>query len=257
LAEPNLPERQTRQLERLFPRCLAEHRVRVGRVHREVRRLGNTRLANERLGQPLRVVYVVEAKAPFDAKPLKVRRPVAPFDANDPVVVDVVRNLTTDAAVGTHGVHGLVDLLEIRVTRRRERAGRARLHAFAACDAGRAAHRIVEVEHDLRMAAAEGVADHVVHLLLATRPHAARALDAGIEVDRHRRVREVRSRLTARREAWLFDTKLTLPVGKLRIQFVDALRHVGCEQFEHHLLRMQRAGARRRHLHAGRWRTAA
>ena len=49
------------------------------------------------------------------------------------------------------------------------------------------AHRVVKVEHDLRVVAAQREADHVVDLHLAARAHAPRALDAGIEVDGHRR----------------------------------------------------------------------
>ncbi len=66
------------------------------------------------------------------------------------------------------------------------------MHALAAGDAGGIAHGIVEVEHDLGMLAAVRVADDVVHLLLAAGAQAARALDAGIQVDRDRRVGEIR-----------------------------------------------------------------
>ena len=61
-------------------------------------------------------------------------------------------------------------------------ARRAGLHALAAANAARLPHRVVEVEHDLGLGAAKGIADHVVHLLLATGPHAACALDAGRQV---------------------------------------------------------------------------
>jgi hypothetical protein len=88
-------------------------------------------------------------------------------------------------------VHLLVGLDQARLARRHQRAGRTGLHAFAAGDAGRLAHRIIEVEHDLRMLAAERVADDVVDLLLAAGAHAARALDAGVEVDRDAVVRQI------------------------------------------------------------------
>ena len=109
--------------------------------------------------------------------------------------------------------------------RRRQRAGRAGLHAFAAGDAGRLAHRIVEVEHDLRMPAAIRVADDVVDLLLAAGAHAARALDARVEVDRHRRMREVGGRLRARaRSAACRRRALRCQNVELGVGLVDALR---------------------------------
>ena len=53
------------------------------------------------------------------------------------------------------------------------------------------AHGVVEVEHDRAVRAAQRVADDVVDLLLAAGAHAAVALDAGVEVDRHGRMRQV------------------------------------------------------------------
>ena len=72
-----------------------------------------------------------------------------------------------------------------------QRAGRARLHALAASDAGRGAHIGVEVEHDLRTMAAVGHADDVVVLYLAASAHAQAAVDAGVEVHGDGRVRVV------------------------------------------------------------------
>src|SRR3546814_19262701 len=68
---------------------------------------------------------------------------------------------------------------------RHQRAGRAGLYAFAAGDAGRAAHRVVEVEDDLLAEAAAGHAADVVDLDLAAGAAAAIALTAGVEVARH------------------------------------------------------------------------
>ena len=96
---------------------------------------------------------------------------------------------------GTHRGDGLVHRDQIGVVRRRQRTGGARLHAFAAGDAGGYTHRVGEVEHDLRVRATKRVADHVVDLLFATGAYASRALDAGVEIDRHRRMREIGRRL--------------------------------------------------------------
>jgi hypothetical protein len=71
------------------------------------------------------------------------------------------------------------------------------------------AHRVVHVEHGAAPPSPrKAEADHVVDLLVAAGAHAARALDAGVEVDRDRRVRQVGSDLAARREARLADAQL-------------------------------------------------
>ena len=98
----NPGERAARQRERLFPRGFAEHGERVARVHREVGRFLHTRLADQRLGQPLRVRRVVKAEAAFDAQPFFVGGTLATFDADDGVVLDVVGELTPDTAIRTY-----------------------------------------------------------------------------------------------------------------------------------------------------------
>src|SRR5581483_4848176 len=84
-----------------------------------------------------------------------------------------------------------------------QRAGRAGLHAFAAGDAGRFAHRIVEIEYDLGVVVAVRHADHVVDLDLAAGAHAQPALDAGIEVDAHGGVTGIALPALGMREATL------------------------------------------------------
>src|SRR5207249_2219993 len=84
--------------------------------------------------------------------------------------------LAAHAAVRAHGGNLALDGREIRVVRGRERAGRARLDAFAAGDTGRLAHRVAEIEHDLGMRAAKRVADDIVDLLLSAGANAARAV---------------------------------------------------------------------------------
>src|SRR5680860_616123 len=68
---------------------------------------------------------------------------------------------------------------------RHQRARGACLHAFAAGDAGRTSHRIVEIEHGLGADAAKRHADDIIDLNLAAGPDAKPAIDAGIEIDRH------------------------------------------------------------------------
>ncbi len=225
--------------------------TRVGSIVKSPRFFGASARRIKRLRQAMRMVRVVEAVAALDAQASVVGRAVSPFDIEDLVVLDVVGELAADAAIRAHRFDLLVGHGERGVARRHQRAGRAGLHAFAAGDAGRCAHRIVHVEDDLRVLAAEGQADDVVDLLVAAGAQAACALDAGVEVDRDRGVRHVLRRLRARGEARLADAEFFGPLVELVVARVVALGHVGQQQFEHHLLRALHALAGRRDLHAG------
>ena len=75
------------------------------RLNREVRltpapshphRIGHTGLADQRLGQALRVVGVVKAVAALDAQAVVVGRAIAPVHTDDHVVLDVVGQQATD-----------------------------------------------------------------------------------------------------------------------------------------------------------------
>jgi hypothetical protein len=175
-----------RHIERFVPGRLLEHVVPVLRVDGEILVLRHTWLPQERRRETMAMLNVVEAVAAFHAQPAGVCGAVFPLHVEDPVVLDVVGELTSDAAVRAHRVDGLVGHDLGDVAGWRQRPSWTSLHAFTACDAGRIAHRVVEIEDDLRVAAAKGVADDVVHLLLAARADAARALDAGVEVNGHR-----------------------------------------------------------------------
>ena len=136
---------------------------------------------------------VVEAEAALDAEPVVIGRAVAALGVDDLLVLDLIGDLAADAAEGAQRIDlpvGIDDagLVLVEHHRRHQRAGRAGLHAFAAGDAGRFPHRIVEVEHDLGVVIAIGHADHVVDLDLAAGAHAQAALDAGVEIDAHRRM---------------------------------------------------------------------
>ena len=233
------------------PARLAEDVHHARRVHHEVARLRRRILApDQRLGQALRVVRVVEAVAPLDAQAALVGRAIAALDEEDLVVLDVVGQLAADAAIRAHRLDLPVGHAQCRVARGHQRAGRAGLHTFAAGHAGRRAHRVVHVENDLRVLAAEGQADDVVDLLVAAGAQAARALDAGVEVDGDGRVRQVLRRLRARSEARLVHAELGRPLVDLVVARVVALGHVGLQQLEHQLLRLDGALAVGRDLHA-------
>src|SRR6185369_13197406 len=171
----------------LLPRGFAEHVAPTRGIDGEVGGLGHAFLADKRLREAMRVLHVVESEAALHAQALMVRGAVAAIHAHDRVVLHVVGELAADTTVRTHRIDLLVGDYLVGVFRGSERARRARLHAFAAGDARRFAHRVVEIEDDLGARPAEGVADDIVHLLFAARTHAARALDARVEAHRHRR----------------------------------------------------------------------
>ena len=91
-------------LERLLPAGLAEMRPGVARVDAGIDRLGRVLAADQRLGQALRAVGVVEAEAALDAQPVLVGRPVAAGDEGDLVVADMIGDLAADAAVRADAV---------------------------------------------------------------------------------------------------------------------------------------------------------
>ena len=99
------------------------------------------------------------------------------------------------------------------------------------------------------MSAAKRVADDVIHLLLTTSADTACALDAGVEIDGHRRMRKVSARLPPPREPRLADTKPSSPLREFGIGLVDALRHIGDQHFDDQLLRMNGTRGGARHLH--------
>src|SRR5690606_10376229 len=220
-------------------------------VDEPVRVLGHALPADQRFREPLRVVHVVESEAALDAEAAVVGRAVPALHLDDASVPDVERGLATHAAVGAEGVD-----LAFRdgvggQARRHERAGRACLHALAASHARALAHGVFEVEDDAGVRAAAGVADDVVHLLLAARADAAGALDAGVEADEDRRVGRVGRGLGPRCEAWPADLQEAGPVVELGVVAVRLGRHVGEEQLDDHALGLAGALAGRADLHAG------
>ena len=254
-------------VERLLPRRIAEMRIGIRGVDELVRHLRHAVLADQRLQEALLVVHVVEAEAALDAKPVRVRRTVLAGDSDDLVVLDLVGELAADAAVRADAVDravrlAFVDIVLVDHGRRHQRAGRAGLHAFAAGDAGRVAHRIVEIEHDLLEMAAAGHADHVVDLDLAAGADAEIALDAGVEIDRHRDMATVGlgnlDRLALGEAAGLDLLALgdfpELGVGVMR---VGLIRLVGDEEFGDHAARRLGAVGLRLDLHARRRRADA
>src|SRR5690606_17480274 len=110
---------------------------------------GGVGATDQRLGQAVRVVGVIETVATLHAQTLLVGRTVTTLDVEDLVVLDVVGQLTADAAERADRVDLLVRHGHGHVARGHQRAGRTGLHALAAGHAGGRAHGIVHVEHDL------------------------------------------------------------------------------------------------------------
>ena len=230
----NLGERTASQVERLFPCGFTKYVAPVFRVHPEVTVLRHTGLANQRHRETLLMVRVVKTKAPFHTQPRLIGRAIAPFDHDDCVVFDVIRELTTDAAIRADAIDFLVRHDGIRLFGRGQCASRARLHTLATRHTRRHPHRVVEVKHDLRFRPAKRVADDVVVLFFAASANAARALDAGVEVHAHRRMRKIwcggGMLCDFRGEARFRHAKFVCPLGEfVCLRFVVFDRCVGSQ----------------------------
>ncbi len=200
---------------------------------------------------------VIETVAAFHAQTRLIGRAVTAFHEENLVVFDVIGELAADAAIGAQRVHRLVGHGQSNFAGRHQRAGRARLHTLAATYASGCPHRIVHVENDLGVLAAGGEADDIVYLLIPARPHAAGALDTGVEVDCDRGVRKICSDRRSGGEARLAHFQLYRPIVDLVMTGVLFFRHVGLQQLDDHLLRLADPVAVGRDLHAlGRHSTA-
>ena len=170
------------KVQRLVPARLAELRAPVGGPAGKRGILGRAGAADQRHGEPGRMVRIVVAVTALDAEPAGIGRAVAAIHPDDAVVLDPIAELAADAAIGAERIHRL---FRRRVFLRAQGAGRAGGDAFAAADAGTVAHRRAGVEDDL---AARREADHVVPLDVAAGGDAAGADDAGVAVEDDRGV---------------------------------------------------------------------
>ena len=190
-----LSQRTRCQIQRLVPTGRTENAGPVGAVAVQVlqqrRILGHAFATNQWNRQALRAVHIVKSKATLDTQPLLVGRAITSDHAKDPVVLHLVAQQAADAAERTDRVHHFVGKHHRVAARWQERAGGASLYTLAAGHAGTAAHRVTQVEHDLTLSAPPCNTDDVVALDFAARTYATRALDAGIQVQRDRRVRAV------------------------------------------------------------------
>ena len=251
--------------QRLFPSGGPEHFGPLVGAARDVQVFAHPRLANQGLRQALRMVGVVKAKAPLDAQTRLVGRAFTPFDLDDALVAHVVGDLTAHATKGANRVHLAVDFLRAHQGLGIERPRRAGLHALTAGHTTALAHGIGHVKHDARVGTTPLHANHLVDLLLAAGPHAAVALNAGIQVHRHRRVGQVlpiRWRRSRARQRLQGGTHVHVqaggPVAEFAVRLAGivfnpavALRwHVGQQHLQHHFLALLRPGAVGLHHHA-------
>ena len=203
----NRCQRAARQIQRFFPRCLAKHIAPIFRVHIEVCRLGHTRFANQRLGEALFVVRIIEAVTTFHTQTIVIRRSVAALNSDDFIFFDVVCKLATYTAIRAHRINRFICFDLIGFFCRCQCTCWASLYTFTAGNTGGRAHRIILVKHNFGMRATKRVADHIVRLFFAARPDAAGALDARIQIHRHRGVREIRIGLKPWLETGFFHTQ--------------------------------------------------
>src|SRR5687767_2186618 len=203
------------------------------------------------------MVDIVEAKTSLHAEAIVVRGAVDPLSVNDPLILDLVGHLAADATIWTKGVDFAVrphgpGLVGIEIGGGHQSAGGAGLDTLAARNAGRLAHGIVEIEHDLRAMGTVGHPDHVVHLDLAAGADAEIALNAGVEIDAHGRMAGIGGPALRRGEAAgckPHEISLVPEVGAW-IMRGCALRLIGHEQLNDHGPSLAGALGRRFHLHA-------
>ena len=241
---PDTPQAAGGFLQRFLPARFPEEFQRVRRIHDDVGRFRRILAPDQRFGQALRAVGIVEAEAALHAQPLLVGRAVAAVDREQLAVLQIVGDLAADAAIGADALDLLIRKFGahariVQQVGRHQRPGRAGLHAFPARHAGAGAHRIVHVEHDLRTVAAQGHADDVVRLNFAAGPDAQVAVDAGVQMHRHRRVADIRRRHCARRQAACLQIDPAGPVPEAAVGIVGLrlCRLIGQQHLEHHLAR--------------------
>ena len=241
VADP--PEAAGGQIQRLFPGGLAKIAGHLGGLDQR-RRPGRAFPPDQGSGQAIRMMRVVETITALDAQAALVGRPVAPLDILNAVILHIKAQQTAHAAIRAGRGHLFIRLGEAHIAGRHQRPGRARLHAFTAGHAGALAHGRGHIEHDLRFMAAKGIADHIIDLLLAAGPHTAGALNAGVQIDGDGRMGQIRRHGLALSKAGFVNLEPVGPVIQFRAQAIGrlALRgHIGQQQFDHHLLRAQRA----------------
>ena len=118
------------EVERFFPGRFAKDFHDPLRVHRHVGPLGHAGPPDQRLGQALRMMRVIEAVASLDAQAAMIGRPIASFDIDEPFCdiasfcayapVASVAKAATQAAISTFFMTSLQNMgLRSRIDGRR------------------------------------------------------------------------------------------------------------------------------------------
>src|SRR5215475_916695 len=154
-------------LESFFPARFPENGSPIVGINREVFALLHLGLSDQRFPEAMLMLNVVETVPALDTQAARVRRSIFSLHKENLVVLDVIGKLATHAAVRTDGLHLFIGFNHAHAAGRHERTGRTRLHAFTASNTCGVAHWIVQVEHDLRMGTAKGIADDVIDLFFA------------------------------------------------------------------------------------------
>ena len=201
---------------------------------------------DQRLGQTVWMMDVVEAKAPFDAKTIFIRRTFDAIDIFDLAVLHLERQLAPNTAIRTDAfdffveVRAITGLRVIQNVGGHERARRTGLNAFTAGHATGRAHGIVLIEDDFGLPAPEGHADHVVDLNFAASANAEIALDAGVQIDPHGDVAVIQKRYRLGfdpRKAAFTDPGQRLHVVEVAGGIVIGLSLIRDQKLHHHLAR--------------------
>ena len=179
---------------------------------------------------------IVKAKATLDTEPFLIGRTVPAFRIQDLVIADLEGQLTTNAAERTHTVNLAVDPRIADHGFLQQRARWAGLHTFTAANAGALPHGIIKIKDNLRAHSAAGHADHVIDLHIAAGTDAEITVDAGIQIDRHGRMRQIIDGHVPGCKPAIGDLLLIghLPEVAICIIGGGAIRLIGDEQFHHH-----------------------
>ncbi len=263
----------SRQIQGFFPSGRSEHAVPIGGIATERLQLagvfGRIGTANERHRQALGMVGIVETKTAFHTQAVVVGRAIASLHPHDAFVAHLIGEQTPHPTKRAHRVHFSVDGLIPRQGFGQQSTSGAHLHAFATGHTRALTHGVLGVEHDLAVRASEGVTDHVVHLRFTARAHAAVALNAGVELDQHGRVRRIDCNgFAPNRFQGLagLNPQAIRPIAelakgarlwRLRGPLPALVGHVGQQHFEHHALAFGGALRLGVHLHASRGCAAA
>ncbi len=195
---------------------------------------------------------VVKAIATLDAEPTVIRRSVPTFDGEDLVVLDVVCDLTTNPAVRANTVDLSIDHFLAEAGGRHQGPGRAGLNALATAHARAVTHRVIEVEDDLGVMTSLGHADDVIDLNLPAGPDTKVAVDAGIQIDGHRRMAHIGCRTHSSREPAIVLSHFVGPLPEPGIGIMRRVprRLVGQQHLHDHGAGLGCALVRRIHRHA-------